>query len=438
MSTFPSGILAEMRTWTNLSGQTLQAEMLGVDIASKLLRLRRADGQEFSIPIGTLNAADVAYAAERWKVMQAAGPNMSLVPALQNLPPRYASRCSDQARLARLKAHGGNEQVEEAVKRSLAWLKTQQNPDGSWGALRLTMTGHTAFVLQCFTGHCETPDSPNYGDTVMKAALYLIQKGQSDTHGILASDSKSNVGAYEHALATTALGELYVLTNKGTTVIPGLKETFQKAVQITLARQGAEGSWDYFTKQLADGEPVSQRGDLSLTHWLHQSLLVARESALPVPGLDKGIKKVVEYLESVQTKEGGFGNQNKDAHYNQWHLSGGAILGVQTLGTNSSAEASKGIRFLRDFLEKEPLDWDTRCNLYSWAGYTPAFFHAGGDHWNFYQAQWLPEMLSAQLPDGSFKLGKADWPASAAIADVYRQALSTLQLQVFYRYSNVP
>jgi hypothetical protein len=49
----------------------------------------------------------------------------------------------------------------------------------------------------------------------------------------------------------------------------------------------------------------------------------------------------------------------------------------------------------------------------------------------------LPQILSAQNPDGSFKRGRANWPAGDAADEIYRQTLCTLQLEVYYRYLKV-
>jgi len=435
---------AEMHAWRNLSGQTLQAEMVGMDIAARAVKVRRADGQEFVIPVASLSAEDVAYAAAQWRQMQAAGTAPATAPQTQStplkLPPRYAARRTEKDRLERILSHGGRPECETAVAKSLNWLKGRQNPDGgwgSWGADGRSNCGYSGFVLQCFTGHGEGPGSPTFGDTVTKIAEYFIRIGKSNAHGVLANNLAFASGAYEHAIATTGMGECYILAKAEGSMISDLEQTFEKAVLLILASQGKAGGWDYFTLRLAQGQPPTARGDLSVTHWVHQALLVARESGLKFPGLDTAIGKVVAYLESMQSRDGGFGGINKDAHYNQWQLSGGAILGLQTLSKRSS-KTSKGIVFLKTFLQAEPMDWEKNCNLYSWAGYTPAFFLAGGEDWKFYVSQWLPQMLSAQQQDGSFKAGRASWSASHAPDPSYRQALCTLQLEVFYRYADAP
>jgi hypothetical protein len=115
------------------------------------------------------------------------------------------------------------------------------------------------------------------------------------------------------------------------------------------------------------------------------------------------------------------------------------VLGLQTLGkANKKSTIGKGIKFLRDFLTSEPLDWNKNCNLYCWYYYTQAFFQQGGDDWKFYNEQILPQLLANQNPDGSWKTERANWESGGTRNNaIYRQALCTLQLEVYYRYLKV-
>ena len=67
----------------------------------------------------------------------------------------------------------------------------------------------------------------------------------------------------------------------------------------------------------------------------------------------------------------------------------------------------------------------------------PAESPAAGDDWKFYNEQFLPQILAAQQPDGSFKRGRPNWPAGDAADPIYRQTLCTLMLEVYYRYLKV-
>jgi hypothetical protein len=53
-------VLAEVRTWTDTQGRTVDAEYLGTEGAgpSTIVKLKRADGQLFNFPIGNLSEAD--------------------------------------------------------------------------------------------------------------------------------------------------------------------------------------------------------------------------------------------------------------------------------------------------------------------------------------------------------------------------------------------
>ena len=94
-----------------------------------------------------------------------------------------------------------------------------------------------------------------------------------------------------------------------------------------------------------------------------------------------------------------------------------------------------GIKFLRTFLTAEPLDWNKNANLYAWYYYTQAFFQKGGDDWKFYNEQVLPQLLNNQANDGSWKPERGG-PGSME-GGVYKTALCTLQLEVYYRYLKV-
>ncbi|MCP5560387.1 MAG: terpene cyclase/mutase family protein [Verrucomicrobiaceae bacterium] len=358
-----------------------------------------------------------------------------------SLPPAMRSRCSTQERLEKLRQNGGSPECEAAVSRSLEWLKTQQNPDGSWGkANKAAMTG---LALLCYLGRCETPDSPFYGDNVMKGILYLIELSKKNEYGAITDDFKGNAGAYEHGIATYALGEMYTLARLGSKSLPGMREAFEKGVELIIKCQNtegkAEGSWDYYTKNISEGKPTSSREDLSVAGWQYQALKAAKHTGLKITGLHSAIDKTVKYIEGLQTKDGGIGKPSRDAHYNQWSLTGAGVLGLQTLGKSGKKSAiNKGMKFLRDFITAEPLDWNKNCNLYCWYYYTQAFFQQGGDDWKFYNEQVLPQLLNNQAADGSWKTERPNWESGGTRGNaIYRQALCTLQLEVYYRYLKV-
>ncbi|MCB1227975.1 MAG: terpene cyclase/mutase family protein [Verrucomicrobiales bacterium] len=367
------------------------------------------------------------------------GVGMGSAAGFVSLPPSMRSRCSSAERLKKLKESGGSSECERAVSQSLEWLASHQNEDGSWGkTYKSAMTG---LALLSFLGRCETPDSPFYGDNVMKGIMYLIETGNSNKWGLIAQDPLKHQSSYEHGIATYALGEMYTLARLGSKQLPGMREAFEKGVKLILENQLEDGGWGY-----GEGGDYcyrrTGRGDLSVTGWQYQALKAAKNTSLPIDNLHKGISHAVEYLEKMQTEDGGFGNTNRDAGYNQWNLSGCGVLGLQTLAKGKSKAIGKGMKFLTDFLTKEPLDWNKNANLYCWYYMTQCYFQQGGEEWKFYNAQILPNLLNNQAEDGAWKEERFNSPIGSttnAGADraIYRQTLCTLMLEVYYRYLKV-
>ena len=91
------------------------------------------------------------------------------------IPATMKKRCSSEDRMARLKEMGGTPECEDAVMKALRWIKQTQNSDGSWGtADQVAMTG---FAILAYLGHCETPASPEFGESVSRGIAYLINNG---------------------------------------------------------------------------------------------------------------------------------------------------------------------------------------------------------------------------------------------------------------------
>lgn len=357
------------------------------------------------------------------------------------LPPVLRSRCSPAERAQKMKENGGNEKCEAAVKKSLKWLQSKQNKDGSWGESH--KGGMTGLALLAYLGHCETPESPVYGETVLKGLTYLMElgaKNKAPFDGIYSENPGVIKSTYEHGIAAYAMGEMYSFSKLGTKPIPGLRESFEKGALIIINKQAPNGAWGY-----KDGIGYDQYGgnDLSVTGWQFQALKAAKHTNLKIPGLQAAIKKVEGYLESKQTADGGFGNPDRGSHYNQWNLTGAALLGLQTLGVGNAGKVNKGIRWLTDQIEKEPRTWNSDCYLYTWYYDTQALFQKGGASWKTWNDQFQKEILENQNEDGSYKVegvgevGAAGTGAAAGDKDIYRVCLCTLMLEVYYRYLKV-
>lgn len=354
-----------------------------------------------------------------------------------NLPAIMRSRCSPQERAEKMRQNGGNDDCEKAVVKALDWLKSKQAANGSWGGGH--KTAMTGLALLAFYGHCETPDSPFYGQNVTNGITFLLDVGAKN-QGFFTENLGKFASTYEHGIACYAIGETYSFSKLGKKELPGLREAFEQGVQLILSNQTDAGSWAY-----GGNSPHYNRygSDMSVTGWQFQALKAAKHTNLKIGGLAPAMRKVSEYLESKVTADGGIGqNTTRGQSYSQYTMTGIGVLGLQTLAGGSAGAANKGIRFLMDELDKDPLDWKKNCQLYCWYYNTQAFFQKGGKEWEAWNSQCREQILKNQRPDGSYnpesgEHAGATTSAAGGDAEIYRTCLCTLMLEVYYRYLKV-
>jgi hypothetical protein len=352
------------------------------------------------------------------------------------LPPSMRSRCSPQERAEKMRTNGGNEDCEKAVVKALDWLKTKQNADGSWGS---TKAGITGLALLAYYGHCETPESPFYGQNVTSGIAYLTDLSLKNKGFFSEAAGVTKSCVYEHGIACYAMGETYSFSKLLGKPMPKLRETFENGVNIIIQNQQSNGNWSYPGE--GGGYAKSGREDMSVTGWQFQALKAAKHTNLKIQGLPSAIHKAVDYLESRLQPEGGFGHNGvkRGDHYSQYTMTGIGVLGLQTLAGGSTSKANKGLRFLEEELGKDPLDWKKNANLYCWYYNTQAFFQKGGKEWEEWNKQCREQILKHQRPDGSYEpeTTEGGHVPGGADTEVYRTCLCTLMLEVYYRYLKV-
>jgi hypothetical protein len=358
---------------------------------------------------------------------------------LAEIPKIMRSRCNPKERELKMRENGGTPDCEAAVVKSLDWFANTQNSDGSWG--KDWKAGMTGLVLLCYYGHCETPESPRYGDKIMKGITYLLNVGQKNDGFFSERLGSSNHCVYEHGIACYALGETYSFAKLGNRVMPGLRDGFQKGVEIILDHQQENGNWSYDDK--SPHYAKYGREDMSVTGWQFQALRAAEHTALKIGGLKSGMNKAAKYLESRSQPEGGIGHNGADRNgsYSQWTMSGIGALGLQTLGGSTHA-ANKAIKFIIEETDKAPLEWQKNGSLYCWYYNTQAIFQKGGKDWDVWNGQFRDQVLKNQKANGSYNPESSEHrhAASAAAgsdAEIYRTSLCTLMLEVYYRYLKV-
>ncbi len=348
------------------------------------------------------------------------------------IPEDMRKRCSKQDRLQRLAENGGTAACEDAVVKALQWLKTSQNSDGSWGgANNAAMTG---FALLAYFGHCETPVSAEFGDSCMKGIVYLVNLGLKND-GKLASNFTANHWSYEHAIATYALGEATTFCKDLNIDVPQLNTITQKAGQYIIDNQADNGGWAYL--YATKGGHV----DVSVTGWQLQALKACSHTDINYSGMNSCVNKALRYISDCQADNGGIAYmESRSTAVGYFTLTGAGVLCNQVWGKGSTSEVRKGIAYI---LDNTKFQYNTEfCDLYGHYYESQVMMQRGGSAWKKYNNIFRDQLLKNQNPNGSWKNpGGGQKPRAVGIhfqgggeGEVYRTALCTLMLEVYYRF----
>jgi hypothetical protein len=351
-----------------------------------------------------------------------------------NIPTAMKKRCSKADRLQRLTESGGTPACEDAVVKSLRWLKKTQAQNGSWTNRPISMTG---LALLAFLGHCETAGSEEFGETVHSAITFLVDKAMKN-NGKLADDFKDNHWCYEHAIATYALAEAYTLCIKSFGEnIPNLDQAVMDSGQFLINSQHKGGGWDY-----AYSEDSARGGDVSIVGWHLQALKACKFTGLDFANIKKCYKKGLDYLERMQAASGAFGYSSPNGlHGDGTTLAAVGALCFQIWEGSSDRNARKAVKFMNKEMK---FSWNTAdSDIYGHYYAVQAMINHGGKEWEKYNTLFRDEVLNNQNDDGSYKdVGggnkinavAAAFTGNNGMANHYRACLATLMLEAYYRF----
>jgi hypothetical protein len=337
----------------------------------------------------------------------------------QGIPVTMRSRCSPEERMKRLLSEGGTPQCEDAVVKALDWLQATQNPDGSWtNDHPVAMTG---FALLAYLGHCETPQSPKYGETVLKGITYLIDVGMKNDRRLSNKDATNIQWVYDHGIAAYALAEAYTFCNQLKINIPHLDKVTKDSIDMIMQGQNDAGGWVY---KFAS----ANEGDNSVGFWQIQAMKAGKHTGLwPASKFTKPSREALEWLEKAQGKNGAIGYRG-DASRSPG-LTGGGVLCFQLWDKGSSRAARKGVDFIA---ENSEFEWGQESsNLYYHYYNAQAMINHGGKAWEDYNLRFRDSLLKAQAPDGSWTQGGIQ---HGAVNVHMSTCLATLMLEVYYRF----
>jgi hypothetical protein len=355
------------------------------------------------------------------------------------MPALFGGRTGN-GRKSALKRYGGSGRTERAVLRGLRWLKDHQNSDGSWGDTRKNdFCAFTGFALLAFLAHGETPSSPEFGPTVLKAIKKLVEYAGSDANKL--------PGGYRHGIVMYALSEAYAVTQ-----IPMIKDIVDKGITRIVKGMNAKGSFNYNYKNTPLPKTGQPRSDLSVAGWNYQALKAAFAAGSTAEGLEAAIDKAINtgLKKTHKVKSGGFSYTEKGGATGTMTSVG--TLCLQLYGEGNSPEAKAGLQTLltpKFFW----ISWKgnngviPQWSLYQWYYETQAMFqgfHGRGGGWKKWNRMFTKELLKRQKSDGRWlspvyefdkkALNHGEKSFVGLDQPVYATSLCCLMLEVYYRY----
>jgi len=336
------------------------------------------------------------------------------------IPAAMQKRCTEQDRRQRLAKEGGKPAYEDQVVASLRWMEKTQAADGSWAAQGKPVS-MTALALLAYLGHCETPSSPEFGQTVQKAIVYLVNIANKNG-GKLATSTADKHWCYEHAIATYALAESYTLCKEFKITIPGLQEAVIDSCNHIVGSQHSNGSWAY-----SYDTSGANAGDSSIVCWHLQALKACKYTKLNITGVEKSGKEAIRYLEKCKNGKGTISySPNRANHYS---MTPGAVLCFQQWGKGRRSLARNGVKWITKTNDFEYLKTGKLyMNYYS----SQAMINAGGKDWATYNEKTLANVAQHQKQDGSWPMPVGGTYGMSSTH--YATCLCTLMLEVYYRF----
>lgn len=329
--------------------------------------------------------------------------------------------------------HGATEQTEKAVQDALAWLAAHQESDGRWDAARhgagremfvggrnrqgsgaQAHTAVTGLALLAFLGRGYTHQQGEYQKTVAQGLEYLLRHQGAD--GNLGAQADFYAFMYCHGIAALALSEAYAMTQD-----PRLREPLRQAITYTLAAQHPEqGGWRYRPR-----DP----GDASQLGWQLLALKSAELAGIGIPQASK--QGAWRFVQSVSSGRFGGLASYRALETPSPAMTAEVLLCRLFLGAPANDPACQEAgQYLLSHLpgQGEP-------NLYYWYYGTLSMFQLGGPYWTSWNEALQKTLLPRQQKNGTLA---GSWDPDTRWDNyggrIYCTALSTLCLEVYYRY----
>lgn len=368
--------------------------------------------------------------------IQGSGGVPLLVRRSTGVAPTYRLRKLSN-RKANARQFGGNDQSERAVEASLRFLASVQERNGSWNAKsfgagqvkvdengvdrdyagRDADSGVTALSILAFLGAGYTHEEGQYSDNVDRALRWLVS--QQRPNGNLGYGAGHFAAMYCHGIATYAIAEAYGMQNDPTSNTM-LRDPLLRAVHYILDNQNPDGGWRYVK---------GQKSDISMFGWQLMALKSAEIAGVNIPRDAK--TKMVGFLRQRSLGDhGGLAAYREDESPTA-SMTAEALFCKQMLGMRrDNAASQEAAEYILTRLPRR-----SQFNEYYWYYGTVAMYQYGGTGWQTWNEAIRDILVSEQQTTGQFA---GSWDPISPWAKyggrIYATALSTLCLEVYYRF----
>jgi hypothetical protein len=329
------------------------------------------------------------------------------------------------------------QRVDHSVDRGLAFLASQQQPDGSFPSLDYAQPGVTSLCVLAFMAHGHAPGSGPYGERLERAVRFIVDCQKPSGLIMLVADDEPQInrniphdvgvaGTYDHAISSLTLSELFGMNPANKTA--KLKNVINKSVQVTLEIQ----NWP---KKQADDkggmryiiEYGQSDSDLSVTGWHLMFLRSARNAGFEVP--ERAIKDAVTYIRATFREQfGTFIYTNTRGDVRSRGMAGAGILALGHAGFHNSAEAKQAADSVLTYSfdaynDNNPFPKRDRYH-YSLFMCCQGMYQMGNPYWEQFFPRTVRAVLAHQQPDGSWDA--ESFPRDRRFGNAYTTALVIL------------
>lgn len=303
--------------------------------------------------------------------------------------------------------------IDRSVDRSLRYLVSQQNPDGSIRTLDSAKPAVTSLVVMALLSAGHQPGCGPYGENINHAVDFVISTQMDDglfsylppTNPVTDWTGPTHLAIYNHGISGLMLGEVYGMTDpqRALRVKPCIEKSLvwlrnEQQRAIPSGYEYERGGWRYIEQPRGD----RYYSDTSVTSWQIMLLRSAHNAGFKVP--QEWVDQAVDYTERCFDKSRGAFKYSVKSSIATRGTTGAGVVSLFLAGRYD------------DEIERRAGQWllgqeFTRFNRsrsshdrYFYACYycSQAAYQLGGEYWARTYPPMARTLVDNQRPDGSW------------------------------------